>query len=73
MTFFDFADKHWFIAIFLAMMMFWLILAAMNTTMLLWKRWLRHRNIVAQGWPPSPLDADGDVIWPKEGEEGDDD
>lgn len=23
-------------------------------------RWLRSRNIVAQGWPPKHLDADGD-------------
>lgn len=22
--------------------------------------WIRHRNIVAQGWPPIHLDADGD-------------
>lgn len=25
-------------------------------------RWIRHRNIVAQGWPPVHLDADGDPI-----------
>lgn len=25
-------------------------------------RWIRHRNIVAQGWPPAHLDADGDAI-----------
>lgn len=23
-------------------------------------RWIRHRNIVAKGWPPEHLDADGD-------------
>jgi len=23
-------------------------------------RWIRHRNIVAKGWPPPHLDADGD-------------
>lgn len=23
-------------------------------------RWIRHRNIVAAGWPPIYLDADGD-------------
>lgn len=22
-------------------------------------RWIRHRNIVAQGWPPAHVDADG--------------
>lgn len=25
-----------------------------------WNRWLRHKNITAQGWPPAHLDADGD-------------
>jgi hypothetical protein len=25
---------------------------------------LRARNIAAHGWPPPPLDADGDVIQP---------
>jgi hypothetical protein len=23
-------------------------------------RWIRHRNVVAAGWPPIYLDADGD-------------
>lgn len=23
-------------------------------------RWIRHRNIIAKGWPPEHLDADGD-------------
>lgn len=23
-------------------------------------RWIRHKNIVAKGWPPPHLDADGD-------------
>lgn len=25
-------------------------------------RWIRHRNILAHGWPPPYLDADGDVV-----------
>lgn len=24
-------------------------------------RWIRHRNIIAAGWPPFHLDADGDT------------
>jgi hypothetical protein len=24
-------------------------------------RWIRHLNIVARGWPPPHLDADGDL------------
>lgn len=25
-------------------------------------RYIRHKNIVARGWPPEHLDADGDAI-----------
>jgi hypothetical protein len=32
---------------------------------LMLNRWLRHRNIVAHGWPTHPLmDADGDIVHP---------
>ena len=30
-----------------------------------YNRTLRSRNIVAQGWPPAPIDADGDVVYPE--------
>lgn len=31
-----------------------------------WNRWLRSRNIAAQGWPSAHLmDADGDIVHPK--------
>lgn len=25
-------------------------------------RWIRHRNIIMQGWPPVHVDADGDPV-----------
>ncbi len=28
-------------------------------------RFFRSRNIKHHGWPPAPIDADGDVVWPK--------
>lgn len=27
---------------------------------------LRSRNIIARGWPPSPLNADGDIVTEEE-------
>lgn len=41
------------------------VLAATNV--LIWpfrlvNRWIRHRNIVAKGWPPPHLDGDGDAV-----------
>lgn len=29
-----------------------------------YNRTLRSRNIVANGWPTAPVDADGDVVYP---------
>lgn len=31
-----------------------------------YNRTLRSRNIAAHGWPTPPIDADGDVVYPKE-------
>ncbi len=38
---------------------FWYLWLAYNRT-------LRSRNIRAQGWPTPPIDADGDVVFPKQ-------
>lgn len=37
---------------------FWFAAWAYNRT-------LRARNIAAHGWPAAPIDADGDVVYPK--------
>ncbi|WP_435018427.1 hypothetical protein TA3x_000401 [Tundrisphaera sp. TA3] len=42
-------------------------LACLATSVVIWpfklvNRWIRHRNIVAAGWPPAHLDADGDFL-----------
>ena len=29
---------------------------------LCFSRWMRSRNIQAQGWPKPPVDADGDIL-----------
>ena len=44
---------------------FFLVLAALRVCwmpFLIINRILRHRNIMARGWPPEHLDADGDVV-----------
>jgi hypothetical protein len=35
-----------------------------QTALLAFSRFLRSRNIKANGWPTAPIDADGDVVWP---------
>lgn len=31
-----------------------------------YSRYLRSKNIAAHGWPTEPVDADGDVVYPKQ-------
>lgn len=52
-------------------------IALMMVAQVLWypfriiNRWIRHRNIVARGWPPEHLDADGDFKPKPEPEDSD--
>jgi hypothetical protein len=48
-----------------------LFLGCMCTTIAAWpfrlvNRWIRHRNIIACGWPPAHCDADGDAVMPQD-------
>ncbi len=43
---------------------FILLLVAMGLVFKTWNRFLRHLNILAHGWPPAHLDADGDFHHP---------
>jgi len=58
---------------FLFFLIFWI--AAWAVTRPFWwafkayNRSLRSKNIAAQGWPTAPIDADGDVVYPKKEEE----
>ena len=58
MTLLEFMGEHpwltFFLAFFAARFASW--------PFRLINRWIRHRNIVAQGWPPPHLDADGDPV-----------
>jgi hypothetical protein len=62
MNVWDFASEHWFVAIILAMIIAHVIVAPFRYAWMAWNRYLRSKNIVARGWPPGHLDADGD--WP---------
>lgn len=48
------------------------ILALIAGSVAIWpfrlvNRWIRHRNIVARGWPTHPqMDADGDIVEPRQ-------
>lgn len=58
---FHFMDQHTFIA-------FCMICAVYYTIKLpFWilNRYFRSRNIRAHGWPPAPMDADGDIALPE--------
>lgn len=58
MSAYEFMGDHPILTFFLAMI-------AANVLIYPFKlinRWIRHRNIVAAGWPPAHLDGDGDVI-----------
>lgn len=57
MTIYEFMGGSPYLTFFLA-----LIAARVATwPFRLVNRWIRHRNIVAKGWPPFHLDADGDA------------
>lgn len=53
---FQFFDAHYFLAF--CMMYFAYNLIAWPMRLI--NRCIRHKNIIAAGWPPEHLDADGD-------------
>lgn len=58
MNAYQFMSEHPVLTFFLAC----IAASAFGYPFRLANRWIRHRNIVAQGWPPAHLDADGDPI-----------
>lgn len=65
-----FMDEHWILGFFIICSVYYAVVLPFKLTASLLSRWMRHKNIVAQGWPPAHLDADGD--WKPEPEKGDD-
>lgn len=54
------ADSH----PFLAFCEIWLIGCLANVTYKLCNRILRTIKVAVAGWPKSPMDADGDIVYP---------
>lgn len=57
----EFASKDPITAIILA----YLLMAPIRYAYRAYNRRLRHKNILAHGWPSAPMDADGDLIYPE--------
>lgn len=58
----EYALAHPFFTFILALVLVLLVFQLLMTPFRVVNRWLRHKNIVARGWPPEHLDADGDVV-----------
>lgn len=52
------AQSNPWLAFFLAWLVIWLLALPFRLV----NRWIRHKNIVARGWPPPGIDADGDQV-----------
>lgn len=53
----DFCGDHPWLFLF----SLWAVCSVVAYPFKLINRWIRHRNIVAAGWPPFHLDGDGDT------------
>lgn len=70
MNFWEFASGNPWLTFFLALLVALVAEEIVKTPYRAYKLSVRRKNIAQHGWPPAPLDADGDVIYPKkEGEE----
>lgn len=61
---FRFMSESPFLTFFLALIIASILKAPFYVT----KRWIRHLDIKAHGWPVAPMDADGDIIRNKDDE-----
>ncbi len=64
-----FAGEHPILTFFLVWMLTWAAVQPFALAFRAYNRTLRSRNIIAQGWPKAPLDADGGIVHPKKGEQ----
>jgi len=58
----EFASSNNFTAFCMVVVLATAIVAPFFFAFLAYNQTLRSRNIVARGWPPHPLDADGDIV-----------
>jgi hypothetical protein len=58
----EFADQHALVTLFIVAILATAAASPFFFAFLAYNQTLRSRNIVAQGWPPAHLDADGDLV-----------
>ena len=67
----QFASEHNFTAFCMVVVLATAAASPFFFAFLAYNQTLRSRNIVARGWPPHPLDADGDIVTEATDEEPD--
>lgn len=62
----DFAGEHPIVTVLVVWAFTSLCSTIVQQPFRMLNRYLRSRNIAAHGWPRPPMDADGDIVLPKE-------
>lgn len=57
----DFAGEHPVVAVLVV----WAFCSVLKMPFWALNRYFRSRNIKHHGWPQSPMDADGDIVYPE--------
>lgn len=60
MNLLNFMSEHVILAFFIICSIYHAVVLPFKLVAKLLNRWMRHMNIMAKGWPPIHLDADGD-------------
>lgn len=60
-----FADHHPYISILAELIVAGVVTSPLRFALTAYTRTMRARNIFLHGWPTPPLDADGDIVYPK--------
>lgn len=65
MNIYEFMSKSPWLTFFLAFLLVHLIVKIVYLPINFYRNKSRRLNIAAHGWPTAPVDADGDVVYPK--------
>ena len=58
----EFANQHELVSLLIVAVLATAAASPFYFAFLAYKQTLRSRNIAAKGWPPLPLNADGDIV-----------
>jgi hypothetical protein len=67
----QFANQHALVTLLIVAILATAAASPFFFAFLAYNQTLRSRNIVARGWPPRPLNADGDILTEEADEESD--